>query len=752
MAAPTVSYTGQYKMSQSGKNWELRLLTSGTLNLSKTSAVDVFLVGGGGGGGKGNSWIHAGGGGGGGYTRTQNKIRLTKNTTYYVTIGAGGASENPGGTTSAFGLSAAGGRAGESGQERTGGAGGSGGGTGAYIDYNVTYISSGNGGADGSKGGTAYGTGGAGQGSSTRAFGESGGELFSGGGGGGSAATSNYIFGDYFSRVSGMVAPGGSGGGGTGGARKGPGGPGAANTGGGGGGGGCTSQPGGTGGSGIIIVRNTRFGATTLVTAKNGEFGSPIQISLSRDDASALHTVRAVLLNAAGQEIYTETVAQMSAVYPTISWTPSVELYAPLVKNAASAKFQIQCVTYVDGDEQGEEELDYPITVSFPAKDLAPTIANGAVTVSPYNAGAAAGISCFVQGYSMADSSFDDSLITLKYGAGIVKREVICNGVSNAAAPYRTGLLAGETELIARVTDSRGFTAQRKIKITPEYYAKPRLSGISIQRCDSGGTVDEGGGRIKIKASATVSSLAGENSLSLTAAVRSRYGSFGVEESLTSGAENVLTAYASPDETLIVRLTATDRLGETAQYEHTLTHRKWVMKFRENGEGVAFGKAPSADKVLEIPEDWEIKRGQQILSWSGEGGSSGGTGGGGDLPVASGIKMELLWENPDAENEFVQQYITLPEGERDLYMVITKDLAWGFNTDCFIAPNITGMAIKLCSSVPVDTQAYTGYRQVSIESGTSLLVRENIIYDPTGYMSGEYNEFVIPWQIYGIKL
>ena len=738
-------------MTQSGNNWELRLLTGGTLSLSKNTAVDVFLVGGGGGGGSGAPWYYGGGGGGGGYTKTVNKIRLTKSTSYAVTVGAGGASNTAGGESSAFGYSAAGGAPGSKGSGRVGGAGGSGGGHGVYIGDDATYISSGNGGSDGSKGGTVYGDGGSGQGGTTRAFGEAGGELFSGGGGGGSGVSTNWINGYCGTRNSGWNAPGGAGGGAEGGGRTNAGKSAAANTGGGGGGGGSNGASGGTGGSGIVILRNTRYGATSLVSAKNGVFGSPVQISISRDDASATHTLKAVLLNDAGNEIYTETIAQMTAVYPTVNWTPKVELYAPLIKNAAQAKFQIRCTTYVGGDEQGEEELDAPITLSFRAEDVAPSMAEGAVTVKPYNAGAAAGISCFVQGYSKADSSFNDSLVSLKYGASIAKREVILGGVSNAASPYRTGLLTGDTELIARVTDSRGFTAQQSITIKPEPYSKPRLSGIDIFRCDSEGAVDNTGGRISVKATATVSSLAGENICSLTAAVRTMYGSFGGEQSITNGAANLLDGNASPDETLIVRLTVTDRLGGTAQYEHTLTHRKWAMKFRPNGEGVAFGKAPSTDKVLEIAEGWEIKRGQQTLPWGIAKGSVTRDMLASDVTAAAlgGAAITLLWGNSKYMEAFEPQEIYLPGPERKIYLVVATTATYDGTMETFICPNFTGIVHRI-NSAWVDTDMVMNYRRLSVLSDDRIYIGQNDYRTYSGY-SGVNNAWNIPMYIYGVN-
>ena len=237
-------------------NWKIKFLTSGTLTVSgwdTSRTIDLFLVGGGGGGGAGVNII-GGGGGGGGYTKTYRNIVLN-NGSFYITVGNGGSGSSSksrasdGGTSSAFGYSAAGGQGGAS--PETAGNGGSGGGIGGYVNARFSEVrTGGTGGSDGSNGNAA------GQGSTTREFGDSTGTLYSGGGGGG--AGKMWSWGD-------RPGEGGAGGGAKGGKagiNKGK--SASANTGGGGGGGGANTDDGqvaghgGKGGSGIVIIRNKR--------------------------------------------------------------------------------------------------------------------------------------------------------------------------------------------------------------------------------------------------------------------------------------------------------------------------------------------------------------------------------------------------------------------------------------------------------------------------------------------------------------
>lgn len=223
-SVPSFTYTGTSQLNKEDDfNWNLVLKTSGTLKFTElgtaSDGIDVFCVGGGGGAPR------YCGGGGGGYTATKKAVSVAKNTSYSITIGAGGASKTDhsnggdGGTTKAFGVEAAGGKGAiwadiREGEEskmyayRVGADGGSGGGG--------CEGAGGTNGADGEAG--ASNSGGKGQGTTTRAFGESSGALYSAGGAGASATSAVQA---------------------------------AANTGNGAG-------SGGTSGSGVVIIRNKR--------------------------------------------------------------------------------------------------------------------------------------------------------------------------------------------------------------------------------------------------------------------------------------------------------------------------------------------------------------------------------------------------------------------------------------------------------------------------------------------------------------
>ena len=249
---PKYDYTGNHTLLKDNAAqgwWRIKLLSSGVLTwLSGKTKIDLFIVGGGAGGQRDNA---GGSGGGGGYTKTVKGISLEKNQRIQVNIGAGGTSGTNGGTTSFDDQKVSGGNG------KKGGSGGGGGG--ATVSGTAR---GGDGGTDGASGedgsgdtnispsGVSYG--GSGQGTTTREFGDSGADLYSGGGGGGGKTIVNYSgsgYGGSGGQGSPKLASGGGGKSGSDASNNGSGG------GGYGGGGGAVR---GKGAQGIVIIRNAR--------------------------------------------------------------------------------------------------------------------------------------------------------------------------------------------------------------------------------------------------------------------------------------------------------------------------------------------------------------------------------------------------------------------------------------------------------------------------------------------------------------
>lgn len=252
--------------------------------------------------------------------------------------------------------------------------------------------------------------------------------------------------------------------------------------------------------------------------------------------------------------------------------------------------------------------------VTITADDgMRPQISEGWATAAPYNIGAVAGLTGYIAGYSQAEISFNTTKLTQAAGAALASVTVTCSGTVVTAAPYRTPILLIAADVLCTATDSRGRTATQTIRIEPMAYAPPTLSQVQILRCTAAGVEAEDGNYYSAKATATISALGGQNTLTLTAAHKIQGGVYGTETALTSG-EAAIIGTISPDSTYQVRITATDALGNTTVSVASLPTRQWALKFRPDGQGAAFGKAAEHDKALEIPGDWTFRIGSSTLT------------------------------------------------------------------------------------------------------------------------------------------
>ena len=237
---------------------------------------------------------------------------------------------------------------------------------------------------------------------------------------------------------------------------------------------------------------------------------------------------------------------------------------------------------------------------------MKPVLASGYASAAPYNTGDASGFTCFISGYSKATVTLDSNKLDMSaaVGATVASISVKGGGVTDTSSPYRTGILRDTSTITVTVTDSRGRKATQTLEIVCEPYATPILSDISVYRCDSNGDADESGAYFAAQATATISSLNNENTLTLKAK----------GYTLQNGVKRIVNASLQADKTYTINIVATDGLGNETTAVRTLPGQKWAMRFREDGNGVGFGKTPGHDAALEIPEDWTFYIGN-YQSW-----------------------------------------------------------------------------------------------------------------------------------------
>lgn len=357
---------------------------------------------------------------------------------------------------------------------------------------------------------------------------------------------------------------------------------------------------------GATVTTEGRYGTPSSLEAADGVFGQPLPITLSRSLSDVTHTVT---VDCAG--VHT-LLLEKSSQYPGLTWEPALSDYAPLLPAAASAPATITAETFCGEESLGTSAVT--VTMRIPEGALEPTLSQGWVTLQPCNEGAAAGMHCLIAGMSRAEALFDATKIDTAplLGATITGFALEAEGETVSAAPYRSPVLTGETVLRLCAIDSRGQRHGESRTVTPLAYAPPTLSLVQVFRCDDAGSPDENGTAIGVSAQLDFSSLGGENRCSLSAALRAPEGQFGPETAMASGALTVIPGQ-NPDASCECRISATDSLGRSATALRRLPTRRWAMKFRPDGRGVAFGKAPEQTRCLELPGDWQIRLGQESL-------------------------------------------------------------------------------------------------------------------------------------------
>lgn len=276
-----------------------------------------------------------------------------------------------------------------------------------------------------------------------------------------------------------------------------------------------------------------------------------------------------------------------------VSWTPPVSLAA---HNTTGDTVEVALTLTV-----GDKTAHCTAAMTIP-EDVRPALTDGWVTVTPVND--VEGITVWVAGRSRAQVTYNYNKVDTSgcWGAAVASAAVTLPDGTDANG----AVLAGETALTATVTDTRGRTVSQRITVTPEPYAPPRLSDLSVYRSTADGTADGAGDSIAVCATGTVSPLAGENIHTLTAAFAVQGADYGAETDLISGQQTVLGAgEIAATSTYVVRLTLTDRMGGTARYTALVPTEEIFFMGLEGGRGAAFGKYAEQAGLLDVA--WDLR-------------------------------------------------------------------------------------------------------------------------------------------------
>ena len=358
---------------------------------------------------------------------------------------------------------------------------------------------------------------------------------------------------------------------------------------------------------GFTIELPTIPRVSDVSTTSTGVIGSALTISINRKSSAFTHTLKYKFKDASGT-----IVSGTSAT--SISWTPPMSLCTQ-IPNANSESCTITCETYSGSTLIGTS--DCSIRLSVPSS-VQLTLSSGWAAVSPYNTGtAASGISKYVQGYSKAEVTFDNSKISTgdSYGAGISSFQVLFGGKSIVSTPYRTPVLstAGTMNLECQVTDTRGRTQSVVLSVLVQPYTQPLLSDVSVFRCNAAGEADDAGTFISVYAKPNYSTVDGENTAALTVRYKTEGGSYGSTLQIAGETTSVIgDGLVMVEQSYLVEITITDTIGNknlvTVQIP---TERVFFEGYRDESNGAAFGKHVTLPDYLDL--EWNLRTRKNLV-------------------------------------------------------------------------------------------------------------------------------------------
>ena len=355
----------------------------------------------------------------------------------------------------------------------------------------------------------------------------------------------------------------------------------------------------------ITVTLGGVYGTPTTVTCTNpSTFGSTSTITLSRSQETALHTVTVTCLGR------TETLLEQGTTYPTLTWTPAIATYAPLLTTGLTTTATITVETFYNGYSVGTRSTT--VTVQLDAADVRPTVTMAVSDPTGY----ATTYGAYVESKSKIRVELTP---TFRYGATGASVSISANGASYSVNPAVTDEIASEdnTAVSGSVTDSRGVSsAAAQQTITILAYSAPQIGSFVLHRCLQDGTLDDQGAYMRIDYDVAVTALNNHNAKNLSVQYKKRS-----DQSYTTQAVS-MTAYtqsgsvviaADTNSTYDVALILADDFA-TVTIELQLSTAFATMNFKRGGDGIAVGKVAEYSKVLELAAGWSLRIGNTTLS------------------------------------------------------------------------------------------------------------------------------------------
>ena len=368
------------------------------------------------------------------------------------------------------------------------------------------------------------------------------------------------------------------------------------------------------------------------VRCDGGTFGSAFTIYFDRKSDNFTHHLYYSLNG--GPE------TGIGADYSTsATWTPPLSLLNS-VTGADSTTIMFRAYTFNGGTNIGSSTCT--CTVKIPT-NIVPTFTS--ITATPVNPFG----SLYLQGKSSIKLTINGA--SGVYGSTI-KTYSISGGdysYSGDKNTYTTGVVdkSGDITFTATITDSRGRTASKTVKVTVTAYTLPTLT-FETYRCDSSGTKDIiKGTYIYVKPTFTYCVITGNAIKTKSIKINNTSKS----TAFNSGQGYVFSGYAL-NTTHEVEVSITDNVGNTVTVIHDIDIGKVILNIPPHKNGVGWGRYCDKEGEFQIEYDLNIfgkilKNGEELPVFTKNGNYS--------VPPAPIEKKDIYFKY-STEEQFTGEY------------------------------------------------------------------------------------------------
>lgn len=352
---------------------------------------------------------------------------------------------------------------------------------------------------------------------------------------------------------------------------------------------------------------------STLIVS-NGTLGTEQTVSLDLGHTSFKHKITYTCVEKS------DYIAGSSSTFTEESadgwlWTPPLSL-ATENTSGTSVSVTIRAITYTsNGTKVGEVSKDITCTMPSSIKPSCSLSVTDSLGYADKYGG-------YVKGFSKFKVVVTP---TLAYDSAIASYSTTANGATYTSASFTTGALAssGTLNVNATVKDKRGRTGTASKALTVLNYAVPKVSKLTVGRCNEDGTANDKGAFAKVTFSGTVTSLNSKNS----ATYKLQYRKTTASSYTTVTLSDYANQYSVSNKTYIfaaetgssydVQLAITDDLKTTTQ-KTSVSTAFTLMHFSAGGTGMGIGKVAEEEELLDVGVPICLREGivQNVL-WSG---------------------------------------------------------------------------------------------------------------------------------------